>query len=322
MNRRHDLQVDLRSQLLRWPTTPLTTMPLQNGAGDPTWTVQADAQDTWSVSVPFSLVYGLGYKQAMLARDAKLVVPKVGGSVRSGGWFVRALVSYHTVAGAAEPLEANAFAPFRPVDPLGYEAEIEMPVATNMRLRGGVSYSPIQFDYFGYVHGNDDLGEHPLYLTDGNSAVREHRLALVEERGRSRTYVEFSDGCAEGTVAPLLPFEGLPPIVAGRDLRYRNGRVGVVFPTHGTDLRLEYRRVEASGTEERRETTDSVQESVEVRVKTDVPTTQLPGDWRVLLAVRMGTVRSGDLETWSEDDESESVNALNRRISAGLSVLF
>ena len=52
-----------------------------------------------------------------------------------------------------------------------------------------------------------------------------------------------------------------------------------------------------------------------MRVKTDVPATQIPGDWRVLLALRMGTVRSADLAEWSRYEGAETVDALNRRIN-------
>jgi hypothetical protein len=323
MSERHDVQFALRTQLLSWPTTAPRMVWLRPDAADQsTWTVQADAQDTWALSAPFSLVYGLAYKQAWTAREASLVVPRLGGSVAVGGWYLRALVSYHSVTGSEEPIAARGIAPLRPAESLGYEAEVEMPVARNVRLRGGVSYSPIQFNHVGYFGGADAHDEHPLYLTDGNSAVHEHRLALVEERGSSRMYLELSDGRAEGTVAPLLPFAGPPAVRPGRQLRYWNGRFGVMVPSWGTDLRVEYRRVEAARTLWRRDILDSIQESVEVRVRQDVAERQIPGDWQLLMALRLGTVRSNDLEAWSPDGGADSLDALNRRISAGVSVLF
>jgi len=320
MNGSHDLQVDLRTQLLQRPTTALSSIP-SSPAERSTWTLQADAKDTWAVSAPFSLVYGLGYKQSLMASDATLVVPRIGGNLTAGGWFLQALISYHAVTGSVGLLEAT-LVPFQPENSLGYEAEIQVPLARDVRLRGGVTYAPIQFDYFGYLQGAEGPGEHPLYLTDGNSAVNEHRVTLIEERGASRTYLELSNGRAEGTVVPLLPFEGPLPIVSGRELRYRNGRFGVVLPGFRTDLRVEYSRVESKSAGGGRTETDSIQESVELRVKTDVPATQIPGDWRVLLALRMGTVRSAELARSSHRAAAESVDALNRRISAGVSVLF
>jgi hypothetical protein len=323
MSDRHNVHVALRTQLLSRPPSTWTSLPF--GPGDDaqsSWTVQGDAQDTWSVSAPFSLIYGLGYKQALTTSDAALIVPRIGGSLTAAGWHLRALVSYHTVTGSDAPPGASQIAPFRPERPLGYEAEVELPVAGGVRLRGGSSYTPIQLDYFGYLRGVDGGPGPPLYLTDGNSAVHEHHLALIEERGGTRTYIELADGRAEGSMAPLLPFEGPVPIMYGGQLSYRNGRVGVRVPAWGTDLRLEYRRVEAESSEHERDLVDSVEESVEVRVRQDVSEGQVPGDWRLLLALRLGTVRSNDLDGWSSHEGTESVNALNRRISAGVSVLF
>jgi len=315
--------VAVKAQLLRSPVPVLVTQHYRPGFEDASsWSVQADAQDTWSLSRPFSLVYGLGYKQALVDRDATLVVPRVGGSLVANGWYARALVSYHTVTGEGATGVRLHPVVFRPQGRVGYEAEIELPLARNVRLRGGSSYSPILFDSFGYLHGAVGIDEHPLYLTDGNAAVHEHRLLLVEERGGSRTYLELSDGRVTGAVAPLLPFEGPVPIRAGRELSYRSGRFGVAFPERGTDLRVEYRRVEAEGTGDRDRAPDAVQESVEFRVKQDVWGLQVPGDWRVLVGVRLGTVRTDDLEAWSSANAAETVDALNRRISAGVSVLF
>lgn len=323
VSERHDVQLALRTQLLNWPSTAPTTVWLRPDAGDRSnWTVQADAQDTWVLSAPFSLVYGLGFKQAWMARETALVVPRLGGSLAVGGWHLRALVAYHSVTGSEEPVATTGFAPLRPTQSLGYEGEVEMPVARGVRLRGGVSFSPFQLDHVGYFRGADVHAEHPLYLTDGNSAVHEYRLALVEERGNSRTYLELSDGHAEGSVAPLLPFAGPPAVRPGRQLRYQNGRFGVRVPTWGTDLRVEYRRVQAGRTLWRREFVDSIQESVELRIRQNVAERQIPGDWHVLMAVRVGTVRSSDLESWSPEGGADSVDALNRRFSAGVSVLF
>jgi len=323
VSERHDVQLALRTQLLSWPSTAPTMVWLRPDDADrSTWTVQADAQDTWALAAPFSLVYGLRYKQEWMAREAALVVPRLGGSVAAGGWHVRALVSYHSVTESDAPAALNLMAPLRPAEPLGYEAEVEMPVARNVRLRGGVSYSPIQFDHVGYFGGTDGYEEHPLYLTDGNSAVHEHRLALVEERGSSRTYLELSNGRAEGTVAPLLPFARPSAFRPGRQLRYWNGRFGMLVPTWGTDFRVEYRRVEAARTLWRRDIVDSIQESVELRVRQDVGEMQIPGDWQVLMALQLGTVRSSEIEAWSPRGGADSVDALNRRISAGVSVLF
>jgi len=317
----HDVKVAMRTDLMRRPANALYPASL-TGLGDH-WTVQAEVQDTWALTTPFALVYAVGYKEALTAAGGRLVVPRVGGNLALRGWHVRGLVSYHSVGDSGTSHHSVMPASFRPVHSLGYEAEVEIPLARNVRLRGGTTYAPIQFAYFGYLQGgSNSLDDHPLYLTDGNSSVQEHRLSLVEERGITRTYFELAEGRAEGTVAPLLPFDGVVPVMGSGYVRYRNGRLGFRFPTRGTDLRFEYRRVDAESADANAERTESSQESFEVRVKADVPTMQVPGDWRVLVALRLANIRSDDLEAMSASTVTESVSALNRRISAGVAVLF
>ena len=319
MSNRHDVQVALGAQLLKCPASTRVGEPFGSTAADrSSWSLQADVQDTWTLATPFSLVYGVGYKQALVADDTTLVVPRVGGSLTVRGWYARAMVSYHTVNGTGAPGPMGGYGQFRPANRVGYEAEFELPVAEQIRLRGGSRYAPFQFAHSGYLHGGDD--DQPLYLTDGNAAVQEHRLALSEERGNSRLYLELSDGRADAVV-PLMPFQGPASIQDGRELRYRNGRFGIVFPESGTDLRVEYQRIR-TGAEQGSGGQSARQESVEFRVRQDVSAGQISGDLRVLVALRLGTVESDDLNEWSEGEARDTLNALNRRLSAGLSLLF
>lgn len=317
----HAVAVAVRAQVMDWPVQPL---PEVASGPDPLsrWSVQAEAQDTWSLVTPFSLIYGLGYKQTFdLDHDATLIVPKLGGKLSTGGWFLRAQLSYHAVASHDAPARPGLVA-FRPENSLGYEAELQVPLVRDVRLTGTVSYTPIQFGYAGYAGGEAGLYEQPLYLTDGNVAVREHRLALVEERGLSATYLELSDGRADGTVAPLLAFGTTLPVMRGMRVGYRTGRLGLRLPSRGADIRMEYRRVEAEAAPQFEGAGETVEESVEVRIRKDLPATQVPGDWRVLLAVRVGSVKSDVLDEWDPFGGVESIEAMNRRVSAGVSVLF
>jgi len=289
-------------------------------AGDPLsgWNLHAEATDTWSVTSPFALVYGLGYTQSLLADEATLVIPRIGGSWNSGGWHLEALVSYHAVTAFDDQAE-NRSSTFQPATRVGYEAEVEIPLIAGVHLVAGTGYSPIQPGYVGHVDNRQD--SHPLYMTDGNTAVWQHRFAIVEERGASRTYLELSHGRAEGTVLPLLPFEGPIPLDSGRSLHYGNGRLGIYLPARGADLSLEYRRVESRGPEPDDES-GSVQETIEVRARKSVSVFDVPGDWRVLMALRLGSVQTANPDYWASYGGGDSINALNRRVSAGVSVLF
>jgi hypothetical protein len=311
----HALTVGLAARMLERPAALSAGAVGESQRDAPTWRLEAEAHDTWSLSVPFAMVYGLRYSHSLeQAGETRLVVPRVGGSVTTGRLSLNAVLAYHTLVGAGD-----AFAPQRAEGRLGYETDVDLPVAPDVRLRGGASYSPVSHAHFGYARGAESFDALPLYLTDGNASLHEHRLELVESRGASSTYVELTDGVAEGTVAPLLPFDVPPLLRAGQALRYRNGRVGLRFPSSGTDVRFEYGWIAA---EDQRPgaAPESVQESIEVRLRQGLSGMQISGDWRLLLALRVGNVRSEDLVAWA--GEPRAVDELTRRISAGVSVLF
>jgi hypothetical protein len=312
---RHDMQVAVRAEA-RHVAPASSGLPVS--AASLTWLVDAEAVDTWALSGPFSLIGGLGYRQALAARDGAVFTPTLGGAVSAGGAFARAVVSYHGVSG---PVATDSAGPFRPESHLGYEADVEVPLARDLRLRGSSSYAPLQRDTLGYLPGDGMDGEHPLYATDGNAAVREHRLTLVEERGSSKLYAELADGQTRGTVAPFVPFADPLPLREGQELRYRRGRMGLAFPARGTDLHVEYRRVDGEGTPEAGGGLDSREEALEMRVRQEVSGLPVPGSWRLLLALRLWTLDTGDLAE-EPAEVSASVDALNRRLSAGVSVLF
>ncbi len=316
---RHAVQVALRAQLLRRPVT-VAAIP-ETEVSD--WTVQMQAQDTFSISRPFTLVYGLGYKQALVSSESRLLAPLFGGSWSDHGWRVSAQLSYHAVSNGRAPEDGDLWSNFRPERSVGYRARIEVPIVDGIHFEGGASYSPIQFEYFGTGRESYALDGQPLYVTDGNSSVYENRVAFVEDRGASQTYLEFVHGRAEGNLASLMPFDASYPTLSDRDLRYRNASFGVRVPSRGTDVLVEYQKVVASLASSLASPVGSVQESVEFRVRQNLWAMHAAGDWRFLLALRMGSVDSDDLDSWeSRGGDEETLEALNRRISAGVSVLF
>ncbi len=323
---RHEVQVALRAQLLRRPTN--VSGRVAGYAAIPEaeisdWTLQMQARDTFSISGPFTLVYGLGYKQALVSSESRLLAPLFGGSWSDDGWRISAQLSYHAVSNGRTPEGGDLWSSFRPERTVGYQARIEVPIVDGVHLEGGASYSPIQFEYFGSGRESYALGGQPMYITDGNSSVQESRVALVEDRGGSQTYLEFVHGRAEGNLASLMPFDTSYPTLSDRDMRYRNASFGVRVPSRGTDVLVEYQKIVASLASSHASPAGSVQESVEFRVRQNLWAMHSAGDWRFLLALRMGSVDSDDIQSWeSRGGDEETLEALNRRISAGVSVLF
>jgi hypothetical protein len=280
---------------------------------DARWRLQAEARDTWSAGGELALIYGLAYAQAVTSADSTLLVPRVGGIWSAGRWIASTLVSYHLPSGEGSAQGGAG----RSASPVGYEAGVGMGVVDGVQLQGSVASAPVRVETFGPVASPARTASSPLFLSDGNVAVREYRVAVTERRGTSGTWLELSSGRAEGDVAPLLSFESTAGLGAAGLLRYAGGRLGWRLPERGADLAVEYRRVRAEGTADG--TRESSRESVELQFGKTLAGLRVPGDWRLLLALRLGSVESMEL---ADPEASETVDALNRRVGAGVSVVF
>jgi hypothetical protein len=187
-------------------------------------------------------------------------------------------------------------------------------------LAGATSYSPVQFDYVGRAGAGFYDDPRPLYLTDGNAAVRESRLALIQESRRTRAYLEFTEGLVEGTLATMTPYDVPQEFLTAGHLDYGAGRLGLRVLSSGTDVLIQYQRL----TQSPRETVqlaDSRQNSVEFRLTQDLFSVRSIGDWRFLMAIRRASLDA------DESDEavqltSQVIDSMNQQISAGLSLSF
>jgi hypothetical protein len=321
----HQLEVDFRARLVRSPL-PALRAPSGELRVDPQavsgWSVGLEAQDTWRVSGPFALVYGLGYRHSLASRDVSLVVPRVGGSWSIDELALSFLVSYHRVDSWGGADRDVASLVFRPAGSLGYEAQLELPLGDRLRLRGATRSAPIQLESSAGTRGAEATEFQPAYLTDGNASVDEDRVALIREGAGVRAFLELISGRAEGNVAPVLPVTMPFQWLSESSLRYRNGRLGLRVAASGTDLLLDYREVaeRLAGLE----TTgiDYEQQSLELRVAQDLMRLRSLGDWRFLLALRMGSQDGESSDEWSSTSDARLLSAPEREMSAGLSVLF
>lgn len=270
------------------------------------WTVRADVRDTWTApGAPVGMVYGLGFRQPAAAAGSALFAPRLGARFSDGRWTAGVVASYHAVS-AGEPTAAR-----RPAR-VGYEADLEAPLARGVSIRGRVEYAPVAFD----------APEEPLFLTDGDLSVREQRVALAETRGEAHSFVEFSHGHARGSLATLVPFAAPRFAFNETEIGYDRGRVGLQVPASGTDLEVEYRRVRTDAAVEGT-LAAAVEESMEVRLRQEVPGIPAPGAWRVLVALRLGSIETDTLAEWRRDGgDDTTLDALNNRVSAGVSVMF
>lgn len=313
---RHELQLALGGERLATERA-VVDEPLAGGIVEQGWSLRVNVGDTWTApGSPVAAVYGIEYRKSERNGGPERVIPRVGCRWSDGRWSVGAVVSYHAATGDSLPGPAAPGG----AGPLGWEADARVPVAPGVHVRAGYDYLPSAPDRLGYAAGHAVGAGEPLYLTGGDVAVRQQSVTLQEERGAVTTFAEVARGRADGSLATLLPY-GIPPIeTVPSSLAYHDGRLGVRIPSSGTELVAEYRRVR---TESERETYDSAQRSVEVRLRQAVDSRRLPGEWKVLLALRMGSIETAALSEWERHGGDEAaIDAVTQRVSAGIAVLF
>jgi hypothetical protein len=319
----HTVQVDFRAQALD------TTHPVPRI--DPTaltpaffalsgLSVGVNAQDRWTVGGPFSVIYGLGYRHGISSHEASLIVPRVGGSWDIDRLSVSVLVSYHTVAGWNRGLGAEALLLSEPADAIGYEAQVELPLTAGLRLAGATSYSPVQFDYVGRAGAGFHDDPRPMYLTDGSAAVRESRVALIQESRRTRTYLEFTEGLVEGTLAAMTPYDVPQEFLTAGQLDYGTGRLGLRVLSSGTDVLLQFQQLSQSP-QESTQLADSRQNSIEFRLTQDLFSIRSIGNWRFLMAIRRASLDADETDE-TVQQTSQVIDSMNHQVSAGLSLSF
>jgi len=315
----HAVQVDVNARVLDAsdPTMPVLVRAVPTMSS---LSLGLNVQDTWSVGGPFAVIYGLGYRHALGTRDAALVLPQLGAQWHMGRLEVSGVVSYVGVTGwDTLPVAPGRDVP-RPDNALGYEADVDLPLAAGVHVTAAALSSPIQLALAGYSGGGFLHESRPLYLTDGNAAVSERRVALVREQRALRLYLEWTGGLAEGTLATIAPYDAPLGFLTQGDLDYRTGRFGIhVFPS-GTDLLFQYQILNQSASGSPGAST--VQRSYEVQLSQNLMDLDPLGSWRFLVALRRASAESDELDGALRASEAGALESLNHQLSAGLSVSF
>jgi hypothetical protein len=322
----HQLDVGFRAQLVETPVDLLFESPADSFT--PThevsgWSLRMDAQDAWAVTGPLTIVYGVAYQHALYPRNSALIVPRVGSALAFRHVALRLMIAYNYVAEWENPgLGSTARLPFRPDRRIGYEAEIEVPLASGLHLAASASYEPVQFADTEFITPLDELSDPRFYRTDGNASARRSSLALVQEQGETtRTFIEISEGQAEGTLTPPLITDTPLILMAERQLRYRTGRFGVRILPSGTDLELSYQRVREHQVDHKGPVPGSSLQALEVRLAQDLLRLKSFGSWRLLMAVRLASAERSQGQS-PRQEQIAYVDPSGHGVSAGLSVAF
>jgi hypothetical protein len=323
----HRLTVGFRAQLQDLPLPAVrahgeglfSARPWSTG-----WSVRASAEDQWAVSGPLTLLYGIGLAGSLEQGGTTLLVPRAGAIWTTDGVSVRMLLAWHEHSGGDEELAFDAVrAPYRPRQPLGYEAGFEAPLPLGLRLSGEVSYHPVLYDVFEIGNDPSAVLDPGPFLTDGNASRQRSVLTLERPSGVAHAYIQYATGSADGTLAALAPFDLPLQVLSHRQVNYQSGVVGVRLPSTGTDVVAEYRRVEEMEAAELDGRVGQAQEYVEVRITQDLIRLRSRGAaWRLLVAARAASSSNAEDLNRPASFNPATLAALANRVSAGVSVAF
>ena len=314
----HALEVDLEARLLdgeEWQESDERRVYL---LGEPGWSLMLDASDAWALAGPFTLVYGLGYRQTMTPLGSSWLLPRVGGQWSFAPIGFGFSVSYLTEEGPRAQAMRSLGELVSPAERTGYDVNVDIPIARGLSLRASTRFTPVLLRSDAMDWARTSWQDLEPFRTDGNASLEETRLSLQHTAARTATYAEWWLGMVDGRVDPWRSYEPALGWLTLSRLRFHNGRVGVrVIPT-GTDVRVEYREVRSFVPGQG--TLESEQDTLELRIMQDLMRGDSLGHWRLLMAIRTETL--GERAPLEAADEAEVISAKNSGLRAGLSVVF
>lgn len=313
----HEIQVEFGARLLdAADALRVASAGAADVRGLPGLSVGIEAQDRWSVAGPVSVIYGLGYRHTVQPIDVALFVPRVGGALELGGAELSAVLTFHGVSGPDAQPTADRDRGFRGSGDVGYEIVAEVPLGAALALTGGTSYAPSQLGIETYRARAGSLGA-PMFVSDGDVAVREQRVALEHSGGSVRGRVDLLAGSAEGILDAVVPGDGRVYRLEERTARYAGGVVGLHAVSTRTSVTLAYRVVVQSAPDQPDSHDAQRFRVLEVEVAQDLFRLRSLGTWRALAGVR-----SAGLESSAGESDAEILSTIGRQLNAGISVVF
>lgn len=289
------------------------------------WTVSVNAAESWSMTVPFALNFGVDASRTISYAGSQLeaIVPQAGVTFTpSPSTKLRGLLSYvaarrYDAYAGGEPVQALG-------EPIGYRVRLERAFGEGLTLVLDAESRPFFYDFIGAGWGSASGAEqaHSLYFSDAAARVRETSLTL-ETRPMGGIVLGFGGGGGhvEGRVAASLPDADLLRPLDERDLRYTLARFDGKIEPSGTELRVHLMRVgERDGASVAGESYSD--RRVEVELLQDLAFLH-PGDtqWSILVSYRACSTGKAVRARFLEAADSDQWNALSR-IRGGISVRF
>ena len=289
---------------------------------DTGWHLRIEAEDTWAVHGPLSVIYGLGYQHRLAEAETSVLAPALGGAWSDGQRSVKMVVTYHAETVWSAPVPGGGpRLPTSSRDAIGYEAGAETGLPLGFTLQAATTYAPIGTDRNGYELGVQAVdGNRPMYFAEGDSEIRETSATLRRAVGPAQVYVQWTRGRVDGALTTVVPFDVPYSELEDATLRYRTGRIGVDVTASGTRVLVEHRRVRDRSVRDLANSPVRTQDQVEVRVVQDL--LRYPGSsWRLLFAVQAAELDGATL-AYAERLAGQRLPDSHRQVNAGIAVAF
>jgi len=314
----HQVRVGARA---RWVDLPVPAIRSARGGtiggrwAGRGWNIAVDAEDAWSVSGPWTLIYGLSYQDNFETPGSGLVVPRVGASWSGTGVKLQAVVAYPTSTSDPGRLPESVEPPDT-AHAVGYEAVAEFLLGSSVRVKARRLDQPVDY---GYGFGSADSHARPIYFTDGRASTTRDSVLLEGQFGKNLAWAQFARGTAEGRLTHVPAFDVPVYRLSDRALSFAGSQLGIRLASSGTEVVVGYQAVNESLPTP--SATSSTHELWVLEIAQDLMWVRSgSASWRLLLAARTATsVRAHDGD---RTDVASGLDLLARQISAGVSVAF
>ncbi len=263
------------------------------------WGVRIRSEDAWSVTAPFTLIYGLEYRHREGYQASEILRPRIGAAWAGNAFALRLVTDYHR-SGTAD-------------GPLGYRAELELPLPKGFLLTGEVARDPMAASLQEAGSGLDGI----LVRSYGDLAYERRSAALVRDGAAGRVALTWSDGDLTGLLGTAPDLEAPLLLWAEGTVRFENLELALWFPTTGTELTLGMlETISTLGEEE--PVQDRQNNLYSIQLHQDLYRPERGAAWRLVVALIAEDRITTPGETEAELERISRYSMLN----AGVSVVF
>jgi hypothetical protein len=228
--------------------SPTLTEPGESGSA-----LSLYGTDDWRIGHRSIVRYGLRYHSSVSA-GGSYFVPRVGVTLEppeAGGTVLQSMVLYRFddpgLSSLYTSAEERRTGERRDVGRLGYALGVERRQENRLRFAATYSYRPFEEGTEGEesgVLGPGAWGDALIFLTDGAAGRHEMALEVGQRFGGIQGSLSESVGRVDGRLTPALE-EAPVQVLSLGEVRYSLTRLRARYEPTDTEIRIDYRRVEA-----------------------------------------------------------------------------